>query len=95
MKKILPLLTLAIFIFYGSLTNATILVDSLHKKFKKIAFPHNEITATIRVETKLNYLKGNTKENDFFRALQIHEKAVKTFTQYGWNTGGQTSHKYN
>ena len=66
------------------MANATNLVDTLNKKFKKISFPYEEVTAKISIVTPVNYLKGNKKEFNALRALQIHEKLVSIFKQNGW-----------
>ena len=75
--------------FSGSSANATTYVSTLNKEFKTIAFPYDDITVTIHIETKLHYLKGNSKKKDIVRTLQIHEKAVSIFTQNGWNSNNQ------
>lgn len=68
---------------------ATTLVDTLTKRFKKIEFPHDEVTAVIHLETKVNYLRGNTKEQDVMRSMLVQEKAVDTFKQNGWRMDDQ------
>ena len=83
------LLMLCLFIFSSSVASATDLVDTLNKKFKKISFPHEEVTAKITIVTPVIYLKGNKKEHDAFRALQVHEKLVSIFKQNGWEKDNQ------
>ena len=60
------------------------LVDSLNKKFKKISFPHEEVTAKITIVTPLLYHRGNKKGHDVLRTLQVQEKLVSIFKQNGW-----------
>jgi hypothetical protein len=68
---------------------ATTLTDTLTKKFKKIEFPHDEVIAVIHLKTKVNYLRGNAKEQDIMRSMLIQEKAVDTFKQAGWQVDDQ------
>lgn len=65
--------------------NATSLVETMQKQFKKNDLFLETVIVKITVSTQVAYLKGNRRKNDFLRALKIHNNLIHVFKQNGWN----------
>jgi len=58
--------------------------DTLTRQMEESNFPYEKKTVKIRIVTKVDYLRGNEKSEDFERARKIHEMLVRNFGKNKW-----------
>ena len=84
-KYVFSIFATTVLLFSVSLADATTLVDTLNKTYKKSSFPHDTVQVRITIQTPITYLSGNNKSQDANRSLMVHEKLVDTFKSNGWS----------
>jgi len=71
-------------VFWASSAFAMEITDTLVKQMEESNFPHEKKMVKIRIVTKVDYLRGNEKSEDFERARKIHEMLVRNLGKAKW-----------
>ena len=85
MLKGLPILcTILLLLPLASPAAATSFVDSLQKRFKKLDYPHDDVTVRITLQTHMTDNTGNQTDESVLLVYRTHAKVVSVFRNNGW-----------